>query len=327
MQVLQAGQHKLIFLELEPELVANIAKQAGFEAKLKDTQRSITLDLTAAGRQAPLLLFDAADPANLGWFSRCQFYIDGRSGGVMQTPISLANKRDRGGKAQPYSVRVNIAKELPASFRLPGKQPLTEQVSVRAPIQLPQRADENRRGGLRRKRRCRRWRAAPKASDRATESLFPHREIHFDFRGHFHGFAIQSMWAERSSAGRLPRAAGINNGWPLDRAQVQDGAVTRNHRFEHHGSFDARLIGKSRVNRARAGNELALLHHAANLDSLHGHGRRFHHWRRTRRRGHTARQAVDHTIFRSGRIANASGHSGRIAGSSHKRDVFNGHNP
>src|SRR5580693_4165955 len=110
MQVLQAGQHKLILLELEPELVANIAKQAGFDTKLKDTQRSITLDLTAAGRQAPLLLFDAADPANLGWFSRCQFYIDGRS------------------KAQPNSVRVNIAKELPASFRLPGKQPLTEQV-------------------------------------------------------------------------------------------------------------------------------------------------------------------------------------------------------
>src|ERR1039458_4621664 len=107
MQVLQAGQHKLILLELEPELVANIAKQAGFDTKLKDTQRSITLDLTAAGRQAPLLLFD---PANLGWFSRGQFYIDGRSGGVMQTPISLANKRDRGGKPQRNSVRVNIAK-------------------------------------------------------------------------------------------------------------------------------------------------------------------------------------------------------------------------
>src|SRR5579862_1836485 len=124
MQVLQAGQHKLIFLELEPELVVNIAKQAGFEAKLKDTQRSITLDLTAAGRQSPLLLFDAADPANLGWFSRCQFYIDGRSGGVMQTPISLANKRDRGGRAQPNSVRVNISKELPATFRLPANKPL-----------------------------------------------------------------------------------------------------------------------------------------------------------------------------------------------------------
>jgi hypothetical protein len=128
MQVLQAGQHKLIFLELEPDLVANIAKQAGFETKLKDSQRNIILDLTAAGRQAPLLLFDAADPANLGWFSRCQFYVDGRSGGVMQTPISLANKRDRGGKPQPNSVRLHISKELPASFRLPGKQPLTEQV-------------------------------------------------------------------------------------------------------------------------------------------------------------------------------------------------------
>jgi len=128
MQVLQAGPHKLILLELEPELVANIAKQAGFEAKLKDSERTITLDLTASGRQSPLLLFDAADPANLGWFSRCQFYIDGRSGGVMQTPISLANKRDRGGKPAPTAVRVSISKELPASFRLPGKQPLTEQV-------------------------------------------------------------------------------------------------------------------------------------------------------------------------------------------------------
>jgi hypothetical protein len=128
MQVLQAGQHKLIFLELEMDQVATIAKQAGFEAKLKDTPRAITLDLTASGRQAPLLLFDAADPANLGWFSRCQFYVDGRTGSVMQTPISLANKRDRVGKAQSNSVRVNISKELPASFRLPGKQPLTEQV-------------------------------------------------------------------------------------------------------------------------------------------------------------------------------------------------------
>src|ERR1035438_1065977 len=128
MQVLQAGQHKLIFLELEPELVANIAKQAGFEIKLKDSQRSITLDLTAAGRQAPLLLFDAADPANLGWFSRCQFYVDGRSGSVMQTPMTLANKRDRGGKAHLNSVRLAICKELPVTFRLPGNQPLTEQV-------------------------------------------------------------------------------------------------------------------------------------------------------------------------------------------------------
>ena len=74
------------------------------------------------------MLFDAADPANLGWFSRCQFYVDGRTGAIMQTPISLANRRDRSGRLLPHSVRVSITKELPATFRLPGKQPLTEQV-------------------------------------------------------------------------------------------------------------------------------------------------------------------------------------------------------
>src|SRR6185503_18485585 len=76
----------------------------------------------------PLLLFDASDPANLGWFSRCQYYVDGRTGNVMQTPLTLANKRSRGGTAHRNSVRLSISKELPASFRLPGKQPVTEQV-------------------------------------------------------------------------------------------------------------------------------------------------------------------------------------------------------
>jgi len=128
MQVLQAGQHKSIYLELQTEMVASIARQAGFETKAKDTVRAIQLDLTTPSRQGPLLLFDAADPSNLGWFSRCQFYVDGRSGSVMQTPITLANRRDRGGRAYPNSVRLSIAKELPASFRLPGKQALNEQV-------------------------------------------------------------------------------------------------------------------------------------------------------------------------------------------------------
>jgi hypothetical protein len=127
MQVLQAGEHKFLLLELDPDLVENIARQAGFEARIDDTKRALSLDLLAAGRQAPLLLFDAADPGNLGWFSRCQFYVDGRTGCVMQTPLTLANKRDRSGKAHRNSVRIGIAKELPASFRLPGKQPLTEQ--------------------------------------------------------------------------------------------------------------------------------------------------------------------------------------------------------
>jgi hypothetical protein len=128
MQVLQAGQHKLILLELDLDLVVNVAKQAGFEVKADDTPRAVLLELSAPGRQAPLLLFDASDPANLGWFSRCQFYVEGRTGAVMQTPMSLANQRDRSGHVVSNSVRVRVAKELPSSFRLPGKQTVTEQV-------------------------------------------------------------------------------------------------------------------------------------------------------------------------------------------------------
>lgn len=127
MQVLQAGRHKLLLLELDTEFVENIARQAGFEFKLDDQERSMILDLTAEGRQAPLLLFDAADPANLGWFSRCQFYIDGISGSVLQTPIQVANQRDRSGHLLPHSLRVQIHKELPVTFRLPNKAPVTEQ--------------------------------------------------------------------------------------------------------------------------------------------------------------------------------------------------------
>lgn len=128
MQVLQAGQHKLILLELDLDLVINIAKQAGFEVKSEDTSRSLVLDLTAPARQAPLLLFDAADQANLGWFSRCQFYVEGRTGAILQTPMTIANQRDRAGKPVPHAVRLRIAKELPSSFHLPGKQAITEQV-------------------------------------------------------------------------------------------------------------------------------------------------------------------------------------------------------
>ena len=128
MQVLQAGRHKLILLEIEAEAVAEVARQAGFESRMRDNERSIQMDLVALNRNSPLLLFDASDPANLGWFSRCQFYIDGRTGEVMQTPISISNKRDRAGKSHSTPVRVRISKELPVTFRLPGKQPITEQV-------------------------------------------------------------------------------------------------------------------------------------------------------------------------------------------------------
>ncbi|HMF76123.1 MAG TPA: hypothetical protein VK604_10720 [Bryobacteraceae bacterium] len=128
MQVLEAGQNKYLLLELDPEFVGNIARQAGFEFKIDDRRRVMSLDLAATDRQAPLLLFDAADPGNLGWFSRCQFYVDGKSGSILQTPLSLANQRDKMGRALPHAVRVQIAKELPGTFRMPGRQPVSEQV-------------------------------------------------------------------------------------------------------------------------------------------------------------------------------------------------------
>jgi hypothetical protein len=128
MQVLQAGRHKLILLEIDTATISAVAQQSGFEARIKDHDRHMTMELNATERETPLLLFDASDPANLGWFSRCQFYIDGRTGGVMQTPLSVANKRDRAGRSLANSIKVRIAKELPATYRLPGKQPLTEQV-------------------------------------------------------------------------------------------------------------------------------------------------------------------------------------------------------
>ena len=127
MQVLQAGRHKLLLLELDAEFIENIARQAGFEFKLEDQERCVLLELSAGDRQAPLLLFDAADPANLGWFSRCQFYVDGVSGTVLQTPIQIANQHDRGGRALPHAIRLQINKELPVTFRLPNKAPVTEQ--------------------------------------------------------------------------------------------------------------------------------------------------------------------------------------------------------
>ncbi len=128
MQVLQAGEHKLLLLELDSDLVANVVKQAGFEHKMSETSRSMNLELSAVERQSPLLLFDAADPGNLGWFSRCQFYVDGTTGLVLQTPISVANQRDRSGRVLPNALRVQISKELPTSFRLPGKQAVSERM-------------------------------------------------------------------------------------------------------------------------------------------------------------------------------------------------------
>ena len=128
MQVLEAGTNKYLLLELDAEVVSNIAKQSGFEFKIDDQSRVMALELWVPDRESPLLLFDATDPGNLGWFSRCQFYVDGKTGAVLQTPLSVANQRDRSGRVLPHSIRIQIAKELPGSFRMPGRQPVTEQV-------------------------------------------------------------------------------------------------------------------------------------------------------------------------------------------------------
>jgi len=128
MQVLEAGPDKYLLLEIDAEFIGNIAKQAGFEYKIDDRGRVMSIELTAQDRQAPLLLFDAADPGNLGWFSRCQFYVDGKNGAILQTPLSLANIKDRSGRTMPHSVKLQIAKELPGTFRMPGRQPISEQV-------------------------------------------------------------------------------------------------------------------------------------------------------------------------------------------------------
>ncbi len=127
MHVLQAGNQKYLFLELEAELVTRVANQCGFACKVEEHPRSLIADLSMEGRKAPLLLFDAADSANLGWFSRCQFYVDGQTGAVLQTPISIANLKDRDGETLPNSIRLQIAKELPENFRFPGRQAVTEQ--------------------------------------------------------------------------------------------------------------------------------------------------------------------------------------------------------
>jgi hypothetical protein len=128
MQVLQAGDEKFVLLELDAETLENVAAQVGFTSTVEEWPRAWVLDLNAAERDTPLLLFDAADPSNLGWFSRCQFYIDGVSGAVLQTPIAIANVRDRKGAIAPNALRVHIAKEIPANFKLPGRVGVNEQV-------------------------------------------------------------------------------------------------------------------------------------------------------------------------------------------------------
>lgn len=128
MQIVHAGNQKLVLLELETEMIENILRQTGFDHSIRETSRRMTIELSATDRQGPLLLFDAAEPSNLGWFSRCQFYVDGVSGNVLQTPLTLGNVKDSSGRNIPHSIRLDISKELPTNFKMPGKQPISEQI-------------------------------------------------------------------------------------------------------------------------------------------------------------------------------------------------------
>ncbi len=127
MRFLQAGGRQLVALEPDHDVIRNLVQQAGFDCSIEETSRLLILEVTPSTEGDSLLLFDAAQPSNLGWFSRCQFYVDGLTGAVLQTPLTVANCIEDG---KPISNRMRIAlsTELPAGFRLPGRQSLSEQV-------------------------------------------------------------------------------------------------------------------------------------------------------------------------------------------------------
>ena len=127
MRILQAGDQKLIGLEPEREIIENLVSQAGFDCELQENGRQVIIEVNPTAPSDPILLFDARHPANLGWFSRCQFYVDGFSGAVLQTPLTIANCRDAEGKPL-HRLRIALSKELPASFRVPGHDEVSEQI-------------------------------------------------------------------------------------------------------------------------------------------------------------------------------------------------------
>ena len=123
------GPHKLLLLELDREFIENIARQAGFEFRFEEESRRVLLDLNAETRQAPAAAVRrrrSPAPTSVGFRAASSMWM-ALAAPVLQTPIQLASQRDRSGRALPYSVRLQINKELPASFRLPNKAPVTEQ--------------------------------------------------------------------------------------------------------------------------------------------------------------------------------------------------------
>jgi hypothetical protein len=129
MQVLRAGEQHVLWLELDLDVLEEGIRDLGMQAETEDHGRTLVVEVSAPDRDGPLLLFDASDAANTGWFSRCQFYIDGKTGAVLQTPFTVSNVLDEQGKLDSRALRVQIRKELPSHFRLPGRQPVSEQMT------------------------------------------------------------------------------------------------------------------------------------------------------------------------------------------------------
>jgi hypothetical protein len=127
MQYVEARGRRLVTLEPDHATLRSLSAQAGFTCALGVLDRQIVLDLSLENSLEPFVLFDAADPANLGWFSRCQFYVDGLSGRVLQTPLTISNGRVKG-RVQPDRLQVSLSTELPATYLLPGRQSVNEQV-------------------------------------------------------------------------------------------------------------------------------------------------------------------------------------------------------
>lgn len=127
MRYVQAGEQQLVVLEPEHDTLRQLVQQAGFTANITKEARRVTIEVSALESSGPLLLFDAGDPANLGWFSRCQFYVDSLSGVVLQTPLVISNCHS-GSEVDRERLRISMATEVPAGFRLAGKKSLSEQV-------------------------------------------------------------------------------------------------------------------------------------------------------------------------------------------------------
>lgn len=127
MRYLQAGEQQLVALDPDNDTLRQLVQQAGFSCKIVAERRRVNLEVTALEETGPLLLFDASEAANLGWFSRCQFYVDSISGVVLQTPLVVSNCFD-GNELARDRLSISMATELPAEFRLPGRRSLTEQV-------------------------------------------------------------------------------------------------------------------------------------------------------------------------------------------------------